>query len=70
MTGPREDAAERQELTIQGVTVALALQELDRLNAMEQLPTVETLIRGLQARAGDFNLLVGVCEVFLKGMGR
>jgi len=68
MSAKREDVAERLEMTIQGVTVALALEELDRLKAVEQLPTLETLLRSLNARKDDFNLLVGVCEAYRRGL--
>lgn len=51
------------------VSVSLALEELDRLKAVEQLPTPEALLSRLQARGDDFNLLAGVAGAFLNGLG-
>mgnify|MGYP001376037413 CR=1 FL=1 len=51
------------------VTVALALEELDRLHALEQLPTPELLMERLQTRNADFNLLAGVCAAYLRNQG-
>ena len=51
------------------VSVSLALEELDRLRAIEQLPTPEVLMERLQARGNDFNLLVGVAGAFLNQRG-
>lgn len=51
------------------VSVSLALEELDRLKAIEQLPTPETLLACLESRGNDFNLLVGVAGAFLNGRG-
>jgi hypothetical protein len=52
------------------VTVALALEELDRLKAVDQLPTPEALLARLRARGDDFNLLVGVAGAYLNERGR
>ena len=51
------------------VAVALALEELDRLKAMECLPTPEVLMERLQARTSDFNLLAGVAGAYLNERG-
>jgi len=51
------------------VIVALALEELDRLKALEKLPTPELLAERLRARDKDFNLLVGVAGAYLRGKG-
>jgi hypothetical protein len=51
------------------VTVTLALEELDRLRAVDQLPTPETLLERLRSRDADFNLLVGVCAAYLRNKG-
>ena len=48
------------------VAVALALEELDRLRATEQLPTPEALQDRLRARAGDFHLVAGVALAFFR----
>jgi hypothetical protein len=51
------------------VVVALALEELDRLKALECLPTPELLMERLRARENDFNLLVGVCTAYQVAQG-
>ena len=51
------------------VSVALALEELDHIKAVECLPTPEALMQRLQGRETDFNLLVGVAGAFLNGRG-
>ncbi|WP_005036562.1 hypothetical protein [Holophaga foetida] len=48
------------------VAVALALEELDRLKAIEMLPTPETLLERLRGRTSDFDLLAGVVGAYLK----
>ena len=47
------------------VTVALALDGLEHLRAMEKMPTPEALLTYLQAREGDWALLTGVVLAFL-----
>jgi hypothetical protein len=54
---------------ISSVCVALAIQELDRMKAIECLPTPEALLARLQARNADFNMLVGVVSVYLRSLG-
>jgi len=51
------------------VAVALALDELDRMKAMECLPGPEALLLRLQTRTLDFNVLTGVCAAYLKAQG-
>lgn len=51
------------------VAAVLALQELDRMRAMECLPSPEALLDRLQARATDFHLLAGVVLAYLKCQG-
>jgi len=51
------------------VAVNLALEELDNLRALEQLPTPETLLERLRARGDDFNLLAGVAGAYLNERG-
>lgn len=51
------------------VSVSLALEELDKLKAVECLPTPEILLERLHGRENDFNLLVGVAGAFLNGRG-
>lgn len=51
------------------VAVALALQELDNLKAVECLPDPVTLMQRLQARSGDFDLLAGVAGAYLNERG-
>lgn len=48
------------------VAVGLALEELDRLKALEVLPTTEALLEALQARTGDFHLVAGIVLAFLR----
>ena len=48
------------------VAVALALEELDRLHALELLPTPEALMERLRARGNDFALVVGVALAYLR----
>ena len=51
------------------VAVALCIEELDRLRALEQLPTPELLLERLEARGVDFHLLTGVVCAYLKTQG-
>ena len=51
------------------VAATLAACELDKLKALERLPTPELLTERLQNRATDFFLLVGVVAAFLKNQG-
>jgi len=51
------------------VAVALALEELDRLKAMECLPTPEALLERLHTRSADFDLLAGVAGAYLRARG-
>jgi hypothetical protein len=48
------------------VAAALALEELDRLKALEALPTTEALQEALQGRSGDFHLVAGVALGYLR----
>lgn len=51
------------------VAAGLAIHELDRLKALELLPTPDILMERLRARTDDFNLLVGVAAAYLaKGL--
>lgn len=49
--------------------VAVALDELDRMKAMECLPEPEALLKRLQVQTSEFNLLTGVCAAYLKAKG-
>lgn len=51
------------------VAVSLALEELDRLQAIERLPEPESLTARLRARTGDFDLLAGVAGAYLQERG-
>ena len=51
------------------VAVALALDELDNMKAMECLPSPEALMQRLQSRNGDFDLLAGVAGAYLNERG-
>lgn len=51
------------------VAVALALDELDRIRAVECLPDPESLMQRLQGRDGDFDLLAGVASAYLNHRG-
>ena len=51
------------------VAVGLALEELERMRAMEQLPEPAALLERLEARTDDFHLLTGVCSAYLRRRG-
>jgi hypothetical protein len=51
------------------VAAALALEELDRLRAIECLPTPEKLLECLRARTNDFDLLAGIAGAYLHERG-
>ena len=51
------------------VAVALCLQELEHLRALEVLPTPATLLDRLRARVADFDLLAGVAGAYLHERG-
>ncbi len=51
------------------VTVALALEELERMKAMQCLPEPEALMQRLMTRNGDFDLLAGVAGAYLSARG-
>ena len=49
--------------------LALCLQELEHLRALELLPTPAALLDRLRARAADFDLLAGVAGPYLHERG-
>jgi len=51
------------------VAVALCLQELEHLRALELLPTPAALLDRLRARVTDFDLLAGVAGAYLHERG-
>ena len=51
------------------VAVSLALEELDRLKALECLPDPDALLDRLRGRQDDFNLLAGVAGAYLHEQG-
>lgn len=51
------------------VAVAQALEELNRLQAMEQAPNVDMLHQRLRARGEDFMVLLGAVDGFLHERG-
>lgn len=51
------------------VSVALALEELDRLKASEILPDPQALMERLRKRDGDFDLLAGIAGAYLHERG-
>jgi hypothetical protein len=51
------------------VSTALALEELDRLKAVDQLPTPDALLARLRARDGDFDILAGIVGAYLNERG-
>jgi hypothetical protein len=51
------------------VSVSLALEELDRMKAVEQLPTPEALMERMRKRDGDFALLAGIAGAYLHERG-
>ena len=48
------------------VATALTVQELDRLKAIDCLPTPELLQERLRARDDEFNILVGAVLAYLR----
>jgi len=65
----KRECAAGSAMICPAVAVALALQELDRMKAMECLPEPVALLERLHARTGEFDLLVGVCAAYLKAQG-
>jgi hypothetical protein len=65
--GAAQHAREAREASgvLSAVAVALCLEELDHLRAMECLPTPGALLDRLQARTADFDLLAGVAGAYL-----
>lgn len=51
------------------VAVAIVLEELDRLRALQVLPTPEALLERVQARAADFHLVAGIALAYLRAQG-
>lgn len=51
------------------VAVALALDELDRMKAIECLPEPGALLDGIRRRHTDFDLLAGVAGAYLNERG-
>ncbi len=51
------------------VAVALALEGLDKLKALERLPSPEALLEHLQTRNAEFDLLAGVAGAYLHTRG-
>jgi len=51
------------------VAVALALEELDRMRALECLPDPVALMERMEARNADFDMLAGVAGAYLNGRG-
>jgi len=58
---PGQDAS-----VLSAVAASMAIQELDRLHALECLPTPELLMGRLLSRSGEFNLVCGVALAYLK----
>ena len=48
------------------VAVAIALEELDRLKALDLLPTPAALLEALQPHGEDFQLVAGVAPAYLR----
>lgn len=65
----KRECATGSAMICPAVAVALALDELDRMKAMECLPEPEALLERLHAHTGRFNLLTGVCAAYLKAHG-
>jgi hypothetical protein len=65
----REESATTETLIRPAVAVALALEELHRLKAVERLPQPEALLAGMEGRTRDFDLLAGVAAAYLKARG-
>ena len=51
------------------VAVALALEELDRMRALECLPDPAALLERMRARGADFEVLAGVAGAYLNERG-
>ena len=56
------------EYVCSAAAVAIALDELERMKALVQLPTPEALLERLQMRGVDFNLVAGVALAYLRNM--
>lgn len=55
-----------ESFVLAATAVALALDELGKMHALEQLPAPATLLARLETRTSDFNLLVGVARIYLR----
>lgn len=56
-----------QDLTIcSAVAVAIALEELDRIKAVQCLPTPEQVLQRLEARSRDFDMVAGIVAAYLR----
>ena len=55
---------------IGAIIAAISLQELDKIKAMEEAPSLEALLTRLEARRGEHDLLVLACEAFMAGGAR
>ena len=51
------------------VAVALALEELDQMRALESLPDPSALLERMRARGADFDLLAGVAGAYQNERG-
>ena len=51
------------------VAAGLAIQELDRMKAMQCIPEPQALLQRLEARTADFHLLAEVCAFYLQAQG-
>lgn len=65
----KRECAAGSAMIFPAVAVALALDELERMKAMECLPEPEALLLRLQTRNHDFNVLTGLCAAYLKAKG-
>ncbi|MDR3671793.1 MAG: hypothetical protein P4L36_13170 [Holophaga sp.] len=66
---PLQAPGARAAAICSAVAVALWLQELEHLRALELLPTPAALLDRLRARAADFDLLAGVAGAYLRERG-
>jgi hypothetical protein len=62
---PMDQLQPREGAVCASVAVALCLEELDRMKAMQCLPSPAALLERLHSRTDDFNLLAGVAGAYL-----
>lgn len=52
---------------IDAVLASIAIEELDRIKAIGEVPTLEALLIRMEGRRGEHSLILGACSAFLGG---